>query len=370
LWLGALNKWREEVRVQTFATEDEVSQDESSETKKLKDKDKVVTTHVTSEKGKTKIGLDDFQMKKVIGRGRYGKIVLVVKRDTGKVYAMKIIRKSKLEDDKKHIFSERDALIKLDNPFLAKLHFTFQTPSRLYLVMEYYAGGELFWHMQKGNFSEDRARFYAAQIISVLQYMHSNDIMYRDLKPENVLLSNEGNIVLIDFGGAKEGGVAETVSTFAPEYYAPEIIRGNTYTTAVDWWSLGILIFDMMTGNPPFYTEDHEKMFDFIEKQELCIPSSFSPEVTDLLKNLLNKNPEHRLKWTVSIRKHPWFASIDWDKLEARKLRPPFIPNVSSPGDVTNIDEAFLAEDVDDSDDGEEDEENFNSWTYVNEKHT
>jgi serine/threonine protein kinase len=397
-WIASLNYWKQQARGRE--PEEDPTDNESSEEfikeekkrksynlqklkkKKINQKEDKKPYQIIQEKQisqepqypvveRTRITFDDFQLKKVIGRGRFGKILLVVKKDTGKVYAMKVIKKKKLQHEERVIvFSERDVLIKLHHPFLAELHYTFQTKSRLCLIMEYYAGGELFWHMQKGNFSEERAKFYAAQIVTVLQYMHKLDIMYRDLKPENLLLSNEGNIVLIDFGEAKEG-VADTISSYTLEYYAPEIIRGDKHSKAIDWWALGTLIFDMLTGAPPFYTEDHEKMFDMIERQDPCFPSSFSPEVTDLISKLLTKDPDLRLKYCTSIRNHPWFQDIEWDKLEARKLRPPFIPNVNSPSDVRNIDTTVLEENIEDSDEGDDLEENtFSSWTYISDRQT
>jgi len=217
--------------------------------------------------------------------------------------------------------------------------------------MDFINGGELFHHLSKDKcFPEERARFYAAQIVAGMEYLHSHGIIYRDLKPENILLSSKGNVIMTDFGLSKEGLTANDsrTATFCgtPEYLAPEIIKGDDYTKAIDWWSVGTLIYEMLTGLPPFYTEDEENMYHKIMTAELRIPASFSPEVADIITKFLKRDPKQRLQDANQIRSHPWFASLDWAALENLQITPPFVPQVKSDDDVYNIDAEFLNEDV------------------------
>jgi len=222
--------------------------------------------------------------------------------------------------------------------------------------MDFINGGELFHHLSREKrFSEERAKFYAAQIVSGMSYLHLNGIIYRDLKPENLLLSAQGNIVMTDFGLSKEGLEAKDARTATfcgtPEYLAPEIIRGDDYTKAIDWWSVGTLIYEMLTGLPPFYTEDEENMYHKIMTADLVIPSFFSPEVADIIRQFLQRDPKTRLQDPERIRAHPWFRDIDWNRLESLQIPPPFVPVVKSAEDVRNIDDEFLQEDIHADDD-------------------
>jgi len=256
-----------------------------------------------------------------------------------------------------HTLTEKSVLAKLDHPFLAKLHWSFQTSDNLYFIMDFINGGELFHHLSREKrFSEERAKFYAAEIVSGMQYLHEHGVIYRDLKPENLLLDAAGHIVMTDFGLSKEGLMAkdDKTATFCgtPEYLAPEIIKGEDYTKAIDWWSVGTLIFEMLTGLPPFYTDDEEKMYQKIMTADLNIPTFFSADVGDLIRRFLQRDPAQRLQEPDAIRNHPWFADIDWYKLEKCEIGPPFVPNVKSAEDVQHIDDEFLTEDVkDDQDD-------------------
>eukprot|EP01128_Nolandella_sp_AFSM9_P011656 TRINITY_DN84_c0_g4_i1.p1 TRINITY_DN84_c0_g4~~TRINITY_DN84_c0_g4_i1.p1 ORF type:complete len:513 (+),score=144.10 TRINITY_DN84_c0_g4_i1:40-1539(+) len=302
----------------------------------------------------SKVGVDDFETMKVIGRGGFGRVLLVRKHDTGKVYAMKILKKAVIaaRGEIEHTRTEKSVLSKLKHPFLAGLHWSFQTKENLYIIMDFINGGELFHHLSREKrFSEERAKFYSAQIVAGMGYLHANGVIYRDLKPENLLLSAAGNIIMTDFGLSKEGLHASDsrTATFCgtPEYLAPEIIRGDDYTKAIDWWSVGTLIYEMLTGLPPFYTEDEENMYHKIMTADLVVPSFFSPEVGDIIRQFLQRDPQARLQEEANIRAHPWFADIDWDKLLNLEMPPPFVPNVKSAEDVGNIDDEFLEEDVD-----------------------
>jgi len=274
---------------------------------------------------------------------------------------MKILKKAVIaaRGEIEHTRTERSVLSKLDHPFLAKLHWSFQTEECLYFVMDFINGGELFHHLSREKrFTEEHARFYVAEIVSGMEYLHKAGVIYRDLKPENLLLNDRGHIVMTDFGLSKEGLHAKDARTATfcgtPEYLAPEIIKGDNYTKAIDWWSVGTLLYEMLTGLPPFYTEDEENMYHKIMTADLVIPQFFSPEVADLIKQFLIRDPLQRLQDPLKIRSHPFFSSIDWEKLESCQITPPFVPVTKSEEDVGNIDDEFLQEDVDAKDDDDE----------------
>uniref|UniRef100_A0A6B2L9X3 Protein kinase domain-containing protein n=1 Tax=Arcella intermedia TaxID=1963864 RepID=A0A6B2L9X3_9EUKA len=292
---------------------------------------------------------------------------------------MKILKKSVIvqRGEIEHTKTERSVMSKIAHPFLVKLHWSFQTPDNLYFIMDFVNGGELFYHLSKEKrFSEDRAKFYAAEIISGIGYLHSFGIIYRDLKPENILLSNKGHVVMTDFGLAKEGlrKPSDSTKTFCgtPEYLAPEIIQGTSYTKSIDWWSVGTLIFEMLTGLPPFYTDDEEQLYQKILTADVVVPQRFSEAVTDLIQKLLDKDPATRLQDVDLIKKHAWFADIDWGKLERLEVAPSFVPEVKGPDDVSNIDKLFLKEslkDQDDDDDKEDlSEDYFGGFTFQNQQ--
>eukprot|EP01127_Copromyxa_protea_P007271 TRINITY_DN17198_c0_g1_i1.p1 TRINITY_DN17198_c0_g1~~TRINITY_DN17198_c0_g1_i1.p1 ORF type:complete len:479 (-),score=114.93 TRINITY_DN17198_c0_g1_i1:30-1466(-) len=323
-----------------------------------------------------KVSVDDFETLKVIGRGGFGRVLLVRKKDNRKVYAMKVLKKSMIaaRGEVEHTRTEKSVLAKVDHPFLAKLYWSFQTEDSLYLIMDFINGGELFHHLsQEKSFAEERAKFYAAQIISGMEYLHGHGVIYRDLKPENILLSSAGNVVMTDFGLSKEGLSAadSRTATFCgtPEYLAPEIIKGEDYTKAIDWWSVGTLIYEMLTGLPPFYTEDEENMYHKIMTADLVFPSYFSPEVSDIISLFLKRDPKERLQDPNKIKSHPWFNNIDWTKLVRLQIQPPFVPHVKNEEDVANIDDEFLQEDINAEDDGVDagpvDKDAFANFTFA-----
>jgi len=227
-----------------------------------------------------------------------------------------------------------------------KLHYSFQTPDKLYFVMDYINGGELYFHLQKDKtFILERARFYAAEVTLAMEHLHTNGIIYRDLKPENILIDSEGHLKITDFGLAKEGieGINGRTDTFCgtPEYLAPEIIQGGPYTKAVDWWSLGCLIFEMLTGLPPFYDTDVQVMYTKKMTTVLEIPNYLDPTAKDIISKFLDKNPETRLKVAEDVKKHPFFGGIDWLALHNKTVNPPYIPNVKSKDSIAMIDVNF-----------------------------
>jgi len=307
-----------------------------------------------------KVTVSDFQQLKVIGRGGFGRVLLVKKKDNGQYYAMKILKKSSIVNrgEVTHTRTEKSVLARIDHPFLAKLYWSFQTEEHLYFIMDFINGGELFFHLSiEKKFSEDRAKFYAAEIISGISYLHQHGIIYRDLKPENILLDRAGHVIMTDFGLSKEGlnDTNDRTGTFCgtPEYLAPEVISGDSYTKSIDWWSVGTLIFEMLTGLPPFYDQNEEAMYEKIMKSDIKFPIFVSNEAADLIQKFLTRDQVSRLQDYEVIKKHPWFRSLNWEKLLKREITPPFIPSVKSSNDIGNIDKEFLEQDVDEEDEEE-----------------
>lgn len=300
-----------------------------------------------------KMSVDDFDLLKVVGKGSFGKVMQVRRKATGKVYAMKVLKKQQLVARKQvaHTQTERKVLQNIDHPFIVSLRFAFQTPEKLYMILDYFTGGELFFHLKNtGKFPERRAMFYAAEITAAIDCLHQHDIVYRDLKPENVLLDNDGHIMLTDFGLSKES-ITETnlTHTFCgtPEYLAPEVIHGSGYGKPVDWWSLGTLLYEMLTGLPPFYNQNLHVMYERIIRAKLTFPDYLSEDAKDLLSKMLERDPKKRIgsKNAEEIKKHPFFKSIDWEKLLRREIEPPFKPIIEGGAtSVSNVDEEFKSE--------------------------
>eukprot|EP01113_Clastostelium_recurvatum_P050528 TRINITY_DN958_c0_g1_i1.p1 TRINITY_DN958_c0_g1~~TRINITY_DN958_c0_g1_i1.p1 ORF type:complete len:471 (-),score=106.88 TRINITY_DN958_c0_g1_i1:139-1551(-) len=297
------------------------------------------------------ICVDDFDLLNVVGKGSFGKVLQVKKKDTGRIYAMKVLNKKTIleRNELEHTRAEKSILQKLVHPFLVNLNYSFQTDDALYFVMDYINGGELFFHLQREEkFNENRVRFYCAEIVLGLEYLHTCGVLYRDLKPENILLTDDGHICMTDFGISKEGLVADDAktSTFCgtPEYLAPEILQGKSYGKAVDWWSFGTLMFEMLTGLPPFYSQEVQEMYTKIMNEKLVFPPQVSADARSLLTLLLERNPEKRICNPQAIRQHPFFKSIDWDRLLRKEIEPPFVPSVKGKSDVSQVDQEFLSE--------------------------
>ncbi|KAI5095534.1 serine/threonine-protein kinase Sgk1 isoform X2 [Silurus meridionalis] len=298
----------------------------------------------------------DFNFLKVIGKGSFGKVLLARHRGDDKFYAVKVLQKKAIlkKKEEKHIMSERNVLLKnVKHPFLVGLHFSFQTADKLYFVLDYINGGELFYHLQRERcFLEPRARFYAAEIASALGYLHSLNIVYRDLKPENILLDSQGHIILTDFGLCKENIEPNgTTSTFCgtPEYLAPEVLHKQPYDRTVDWWCLGAVLYEMLYGLPPFYSRNTAEMYDNILNKPLQLKPNISNAARHLLEGLLQKDRTKRLGCTDDfneIKNHMFFSPINWDDLNAKKLTPPFNPNVTGPNDLRHFDPEFTDEPV------------------------
>jgi serine/threonine protein kinase len=300
-------------------------------------------------------GPEDFQILKLIGKGTFGQVYQVRKKDTKRIYAMKVLQKKVIVQKKEvaHTVGERNILVRTamaDSPFIVGLKFSFQTPTDLYLVTDYMSGGELFWHLQKeGRFDEKRAKFYIAELILALQHLHAHDIVYRDLKPENILLDANGHIALCDFGLSKANLTKNaTTNTFCgtTEYLAPEVLLDEAgYTKMVDFWSLGVLVFEMCCGWSPFYAEDTQQMYKNIAFGKVRFPrDTLTTEGRNFVKGLLNRNPKHRLGATddaEELKRHPFFADIDWEALTKKLITPPFKPKLKDEMDTSNFDPEF-----------------------------
>ncbi|CZR62686.1 probable protein kinase 1 [Phialocephala subalpina] len=298
--------------------------------------------------------IEDFELLKVVGKGSFGKVMQVKKKDTQRIYALKTIRKAHIisRSEVAHTLAERSVLSQINNPFIVPLKFTFQSPEKLYFVLAFVNGGELFHHLQKEQrFDINRSRFYTAELLCALECLHGFNVIYRDLKPENILLDYSGHIALCDFGLCKlDMKDEDRTNTFCgtPEYLAPELLLGQGYTKTVDWWTLGVLLYEMLTGLPPFYDENTNEMYRKILSEPLHFPAQeiVPPSAKDLLTKLLNRKPDQRLgaNGASEIKAHPFFHSIDWRKLLQRKYEPTFKPNVTDALDTKNFDVEFTQE--------------------------
>uniref|UniRef100_A0A8C8H6F4 Ribosomal protein S6 kinase n=1 Tax=Oncorhynchus tshawytscha TaxID=74940 RepID=A0A8C8H6F4_ONCTS len=334
-------------------------------------------------KGTEQIRPECFELLRVLGKGGYGKVFQVRKMSgatSGKIFAMKVLKKAMIvrnAKDTAHTKAERNILEEVKHPFIVDLIYAFQTGGKLYLILEYLSGGELFMQLEReGIFMEDTACFYLAEISMALGHLHLKGIIYRDLKPENIMLSNNGHVKLTDFGLCKESIHDGTVThTFCGtiEYMAPEILMRSGHNRAVDWWSLGALMYDMLTGAPPFTGENRKKTIDKILKCKLNLPPYLTQEARDLLKKLLKRNASLRLGAgpgdSSEIQSHPFFRHINWDDLLAHKVEPPFKPFLQSADDVSQFDSKFTSQTpVDSPDDStlsESANQVFLGFTYV-----
>ncbi|KAG2225312.1 hypothetical protein INT45_005556 [Circinella minor] len=298
---------------------------------------------------------DDFDVLKVLGRGAYGKVSLCRHVGSNRLYAMKVLKKASLfvhAKNAEHTKAEREILEEVRHPFIVQLMYAFQTNDRLYLILEYAMGGELFTQMAAEQmFSENVARFYIAELVLALEHLHSLGIVYRDLKPENCLLDGEGHVLLTDFGLSKQAlGPDDKANTICgtAEYMAPEILMEMHYDKSVDWWTLGILMFEMLTGDTPFRANNKKKTLDAIQNKKLMVPYYVTNDGKDLLNRLLRKNPNGRLgsgnDGTKRVKSHRWFRKINWNDLKERKVTPPIIPVVTNPELAENFSEKFTSE--------------------------
>ncbi|CAF3512278.1 unnamed protein product [Rotaria socialis] len=332
------------------------------------------------------VHIDAFRLVSVLGRGHFGKVILaeyLTRR--GDYYALKVLKKGDIlaRDEVESLMSEKrifEVINRSHHPFLINLYSCFQTRDHVIFVMEYAFGGDLMMHIHQDVFDEQRACFYAACVVLGLEFLHSHKIVYRDLKLDNLLLDREGYLKIADFGLCKEGiGYGGTTSTFCgtPEFLAPEVLTESSYTRAVDWWGLGVLIYEMLVGESPFPGDDEEEVFDSIVNDEVKYPKFLSVESITIMKRLLRKNVSHRLGAgehdAADVKRQSFFKNIIWEDLLSKKIKPPFVPIVRSADDVSNFDTEFTSEEPiltpakDPRPIRDEDQENFSGFDYINE---
>ncbi|ORX56754.1 hypothetical protein DM01DRAFT_1334317 [Hesseltinella vesiculosa] len=309
--------------------------------------------------GQRKFGLESFNFLAVLGKGNFGKVMLAEdKADKNSIYAVKVLKKRFIidNDEIESVRSEKRVFQVANrerHPFLIGLHSSFQTESRVYFVMEYVSGGDLMWHIQREPFSERRAKFYACEVLLALEYFHSQGIVYRDLKLDNIMLSLDGHIKIADYGLCKENmGFGQVTGTFCgtPEFMAPEILLEQKYGRAVDWWAYGVLIYEMLLGQSPFRGEDEEEIFDAILEDEILYPINMSRDSVGICQRLLTREPERRLGAgqtdAAEIKQHPFFRGVNWEDMLAKRVPPPFYPTITDRLDTSNFDEEFTRERV------------------------
>ncbi|XP_051969717.1 ribosomal protein S6 kinase alpha-3 isoform X3 [Xyrauchen texanus] len=317
-------------------------------------------THLVKE-GSEKADPEQFELRKVLGQGSFGKVFLVKKTtgpDAGQLYAMKVLKKATLKvRDRVRTKMERDILVEVNHPFIVKLHYAFQTEGKLYLILDFLRGGDLFTRLSKEvMFTEQDVKFYLAELALALDHLHGLGIIYRDLKPENILLDDDGHIKLTDFGLSKESIDHENKAySFCGtvEYMAPEVVNRRGHTYSADWWSYGVLMFEMLTGTLPFQGKDRKETMTMILKAKLGMPQFLSSEAQSLLRSLFKRNPSNRLgagpDGVEEIKRHTFYANIDWNKLFRREMYPPFKPASSRPDDTFYFDPEFTAKTPKDS---------------------
>lgn len=302
------------------------------------------------------VTIDDFQLLSVLGRGTYGKVSLVRHKESGQLFAMKAMSKALLAEDEniEQIITEKTVLMQNRHPFLVSAHFAFQTDTRVFIILNYVPGGELFTRLREERMlSEPRTKLIAAELVLALGYLHKKSFIYRDLKPENVLFDEDGHVQLTDFGYTKKLRSPEaTTDTFCgtPYYIAPELLTGEDYSKSVDWWSLGCVIYEMLVGISPFYNDNAERTYKAIMEAPVQFPDTMSRVAVDLIRKLLIKDPKKRLGSgpadAEEIMSHPFFSGLNWQDVYDRKVTPLWKPNMKSEVDTSQFDSQFTQEPV------------------------
>lgn len=290
--------------------------------------------------------LDDFEMVKTVGTGTFGRVLLCRHNSTGDYFAMKIlaiadvIRLKQVE----HVRNEKAVLSHVRHPFIINLYWSYHDTTFLYMLFDFVSGGELFTYLRNaGHFTSSTSNFYASEIISALDYLHKRSIVYRDLKPENLLLDRDGHLKITDFGFAKRLTDRTWTLCGTPEYLAPEIIQSKGHNKAVDWWALGILIYEMLSGYPPFFDENPFGIYEKILAGKIEWPRHMDPVAKDLIKKLLVQDRTKRLgnmkNAAEDVKRHRWFKTLNWEDVFTRAIKPPIVPKVSYDGDTDNFDD-------------------------------
>ena len=325
-----------------------------------------------------KLKAEDFEKLKLIGKGSFGEVYLAKFKNNSQLYAMKILDKKTIisYNQEEHTKAERDLMVKVDCPFIVDIKFAFQDKQNLYLLTEFMQGGELFFHLyREKRFIDDKARFYAIEIILAIEFLHKKKMMYRDLKPENVLIDKKGHIKITDFGLSKILS-KEKEKTYTicgtPQYLAPEILAGEGYDDAVDWWSLGCILYKMLIGVDPFHFSRDESLCAEMFEVDIFIPDYVTKQAKDLIKKLLITNPKKRLGWgpggVDKIKSHSYFKDVDWEKAWNKELEPPFVPELKDEMDLKYFDKGFTDERVESFAEEEPSSQNvvFKGFTFVN----
>ena len=296
------------------------------------------------------VALSEFGLITTLGRGTFGKVMKVCFKPSGKIYAMKALNKVVVHQRRMidYIKEEKSILASIsDHPFVCKLHYAFQTDHHIFLILDFLPGGELYAHIQPvGRVPEDVARFYTCETVLALQHIHQHDICHRDLKPENLVLDHEGHVKLTDFGLARKNFSRTRRRSFvgSAEYLSPETIRNEVQTKALDWWGLGVMLYEMLIGKTPFHAATNNAVYAAVVSRPVNLSfSHLSKEAIDLISQLLDKNPRTRLSDPKKIKEHPWFRGIDWSSVYRREMKPPFVPDLTS-NDTKYFSKEFTSE--------------------------
>ena len=330
----------------------------------------------------SKISEEDFTKIRLIGKGSYGNVYLVRFIKNNHLYAMKVYSKSDLreknqEDNTK---SERNLQTQINFPFIVSVKFAFQTESKLFLVQEFVQGGDLFFHIhQSQKFSTEKTKFYVAEIILAIEFLHNNNMIYRDLKPENILIGIDGHIKLTDFGLSKKYDKIQKAYTICGtiQYLAPEILDGQGYNESVDWWSLGVIMFEMLTTKLPFKFKSDGIPNPNVYKKNIIFPTWMDETAKDLIIKLLNIDPNLRLgsghNGCDDIKNHEFFKNIDWNLALKKKLKPPFIPKIDDETDIKYFEKSLAetpifsenSEMIVNTEENEEEDDKYDGFTFV-----
>ncbi len=331
-----------------------------------------------------KVSYSDFEPLKLLGRGSFGEVILVRLKANKKVYAMKILNKKilKIKRQQVHTKTERDLMVKINCPFIVNIKSAFQDASKLYIVSEFMQGGDMFYHMHDGQiiiFSNEKTKFYIIELVLALEALHKKNMIYRDLKPENILLDSKGHVKLTDFGLSKmfetEDEKAYTICG-TPQYLAPEILDKKGYDKAVDWWSLGCVMYEMLVGKLPYAIKRGVKMNKNIYNQGVVYPKNMNGIAKDFIQKLLIINPDERLgsgpNGSEDIKKHPYLKGVNWKDAWLKKIKPPFIPKLKNDTDLRYFDTMFTDEPIDgpqrkytNRDRDREPSNEYNGFSYV-----
>lgn len=291
------------------------------------------------------MSINDFEMTCTLGEGSFGCVVLSKHKPTSKYYAVKVMNKSRIMKDKQleHTYNEKNVLLAVNFPFLIRMDFCFKDNCNIFFALPFVAGGDMFSLLRRAKtLKEKEAKFYAAQVVMGVEYLHYMDLLYRDLKPENIVVETNGYIKLTDYGFCKMVKLRTYTLCGTPEYLAPEIILSKGYGKSIDWWSVGVFIYEMIAGFTPFYADDPMRIYEKISTGKYKFTVEFSSQARDLIKNILQLDLSKRYgvlkNGVLDIKGHEWFKSTEWGMILAQKAVAPFIPKVGSPGDASNFD--------------------------------